>query len=84
MSLCGKRFHSNEDVEKKTNAYFAGLNANHPQMLEDRYNKCIALDGDYVQEQNTVLFKKSFFIVRPKDFQPMFNRSKINITEYKK
>lgn len=54
MWLSGKRFYSNEEVELETNAYFEGLDAQHYksgiEMLEDRYNKCITLDGDYVEE----------------------------------
>lgn len=52
--LCGKRFYSNEEVELETNRYFEELGEDHYktgiQMLEDRYSKCIALDGDYVEE----------------------------------
>lgn len=52
--LAGKRFHSNDEVEAETNAYFEGLDGDHYkmgiEMLEDRYIKCITLDGDYVEE----------------------------------
>jgi len=38
--LQGKRFHSNDEVISETEAYFA----------EDRWKKCIALEGNYVEE----------------------------------
>lgn len=52
--LQGKRFHSNEEVESETDAYFEDLGADYYlkgiKMLEDRWTKCIALKGNYVEE----------------------------------
>lgn len=52
--LQGKRFYSNEEVEFETDAYFEGLGADHYkkgiEMLEDRWMKCISLEGNYVEE----------------------------------
>lgn len=52
--LQGKRFTSNDEVIAETNAYFEGLDKEYylkgVQMLEDRWTKCIALKGDYVEE----------------------------------
>ena len=50
--LQGKRFTSNEEVAE-TDAYFEGLDVSYYrkgiEMLENRYTKCIALEG-YVEE----------------------------------
>jgi len=51
--LQGKRFTSNEEVIAETEAYFEGLNVSYRkgiEMLENRYTKCIALEGNYVEE----------------------------------
>lgn len=52
--LQGKRFQSHNDVQKEINAYFEDLSdeyyAKGIQMLEDRWTKCIALDGNYIDE----------------------------------
>ncbi|XP_011066981.1 PREDICTED: histone-lysine N-methyltransferase SETMAR-like [Acromyrmex echinatior] len=50
----GKRFTSNEEVIAETEAYFEGLDVSYYrkgiEMLENRYTKCIALEGNYVEE----------------------------------
>ena len=52
--LQGKKFYTNEQVEAETNAYFEGLPKSYYkkgiEMLEKRWNKCIELKGDYVEE----------------------------------
>ncbi|XP_011863068.1 PREDICTED: histone-lysine N-methyltransferase SETMAR-like [Vollenhovia emeryi] len=52
--LQGKRFRSNEEVIAETEAYFEGLDVSYYRkgikMLETRYEKCIALEGNYVEE----------------------------------
>ncbi|XP_018337766.1 PREDICTED: histone-lysine N-methyltransferase SETMAR-like [Trachymyrmex septentrionalis] len=52
--LQGKRFRSNEEVIAETEAYFEGLDVSYYrksiEMLENRYTKCIALEGNYVEE----------------------------------
>lgn len=52
--LQGKRFYSNEEVEWETDAYFGRFTSDYYskgiQMLEERWNKCIALKGDYVEK----------------------------------
>ena len=52
--LQGKRFTSNEEVIAETEAYFEGLDVSYYrkgiEMLENRYTKCIALEGNYVEE----------------------------------
>ena len=52
--LQGKRFASNEDVKLETDAYFGSLDTSFYkkgiQMLEQRWSRCIALEGTYVQE----------------------------------
>ncbi|XP_011069200.1 PREDICTED: uncharacterized protein LOC105155026 [Acromyrmex echinatior] len=45
---------SNEEVIAETEAYFEGLDVSYYrkgiEMLENRYTKCIALEGNYVEE----------------------------------
>lgn len=52
--LQGKRFYSNDEVERETNAYFEGLSKSYYttgiEMLEKRWTKCVELKGDYVEE----------------------------------
>ncbi|XP_053949369.1 histone-lysine N-methyltransferase SETMAR-like [Anastrepha ludens] len=52
--LQGQRFRSNEEVEWEADAYFEGLSIDHfskgIKMLEDRWEKCIAPEGTYVEE----------------------------------
>ena len=52
--LQGKRFHTNEEVILETEAYFAHFDKSYfskgIKMLEDRWKKCISLQGDYIQE----------------------------------
>ncbi|EGI57375.1 FLJ37770-like protein [Acromyrmex echinatior] len=47
-------FTSNEEVIAETEAYFEGLDVSYYrkgiEMLENRYTKCIALEGNYVEE----------------------------------
>ena len=52
--LQGKRFSTNEEVICETEAYFAEFDKSYfskgINMLEDRWNKCISLQGDYVED----------------------------------
>lgn len=52
--LQGKRFYSNEEVEFETDSYFGRFDADYYskgiKMLEDRWNKCVSLEGNYVEE----------------------------------
>lgn len=52
--LQGKRFHTNEEVILETDAYFADFDklyySRGIKMLEDRWKKCILLQGDYVEQ----------------------------------
>jgi histone-lysine N-methyltransferase SETMAR len=52
--LAGKKFRSNEVVINETDTYFETKNKsfykNGIKMLERRWNDCVALDGDYVDE----------------------------------
>lgn len=51
--LCGKRFENNEEVEFETDGYFGRLQPEYYlkgiRKLEDRWNRCILLKGDYVE-----------------------------------
>ncbi|XP_040576711.1 uncharacterized protein [Lepeophtheirus salmonis] len=51
--LTGKKFSSNEDVIAKTEDYFEAMdksyNRNGIEKLEDRYNQCITLEGNYAE-----------------------------------
>ncbi|KAF7284497.1 hypothetical protein GWI33_022087 [Rhynchophorus ferrugineus] len=51
--LVGKKFSSNEEVITETDAYFEAKNKsyykNGIEKLEGRYNRCITLDGNYVE-----------------------------------
>ena len=53
-SLAGKRFRSNEEVQCETDSYFEALDksyyADGIKRLEYRWNKCIELQGDYVEK----------------------------------
>ena len=52
--LQGKRFVSNDEVIAETNAYFGAKNKSFYtpviEKLEKRWNECISLEGDYVNE----------------------------------
>lgn len=51
--LAGKKFKADEEVIAETEAYFEAKDKsyykNGIEKLEDRYNRCIALDGNYVE-----------------------------------
>lgn len=51
--LRGKHFSSNEEATAAVEAYFAELPENHyrhgVELLEERWNKCIEVDGDYIE-----------------------------------
>lgn len=51
--LAGKKFSANEEVIAETEAYFEAKDKsyykNGIKKLEDRYNRCIALEGNYVE-----------------------------------
>lgn len=52
--LLGKRFQSNDDVQKQLDSYFNELSSEFyskgVQMLEDRWSKCIAINGNFIEE----------------------------------
>ena len=52
--LQGKRFGSNEEVIAETEAYFEAkdksLCKKDIEILEKRWNECVTLEGDYVDE----------------------------------
>ena len=52
--LAGKKFRSNEEVIAETEAYFEAKDKSFYksgiEMLERRWNDCIVLDGNYVDE----------------------------------
>ena len=52
--LAGRRFYSNEEVIAETNAYFEELDQSYYSeginKLEQRWTKCISLNGDYVEK----------------------------------
>ncbi|EGI59205.1 Histone-lysine N-methyltransferase SETMAR, partial [Acromyrmex echinatior] len=49
-----RQFTSNEEVIAETEAYFEGLDISYYrkdiEMLENRYTKCITLEGNYIEE----------------------------------
>ena len=51
--LRGKRFSSNEEAIAAVEQYFAELPENHYRdgikLLEDRWNKCVQVEGDYIE-----------------------------------
>ena len=63
--LQGKRFYSNQQVITDTNAYCKVKDKSFYkkgiEMLEKRWTDCVALEGDYVDEQSRVLPKKCVF-----------------------
>lgn len=52
--LCGKQFHTNEEVEFETDAYFGQLDKSYflegIKKLENRWTRCIELKGEYVEK----------------------------------
>jgi len=54
LFLAGKRFSSNQEVIAAVEGYFADVTKNHYRdgimALENRWNKCISLKGDYVEK----------------------------------
>lgn len=52
--IMGQKFYIKEEVESKTNAYFGGLSSDFYkegiEIFPERCNKCIDLQGDYVEE----------------------------------
>ena len=52
--LAGKRYGSNQEVVAEIEAYFEAFGAacykKGIEKLEDRYNRCIAIEGNYVDE----------------------------------
>jgi histone-lysine N-methyltransferase SETMAR len=54
MFLAGQRFSSNQEATAAVEGYFADLTKNHCRdgimALEHRWNKCISLKGDCVEE----------------------------------
>jgi len=54
LFLAGQRFCSNQEAIAAVEGYFADLRKNHYRdgimALEQRWNKCISLKGDYVEK----------------------------------
>jgi histone-lysine N-methyltransferase SETMAR len=54
LFLAGQRFSSNQEVIATVEGYFADLTKNHYtdriMALVHRWNKCISLEGDYVEK----------------------------------
>ena len=52
--LQGKQFYPNEEIKWEADAFFETLDKSYymkgVEMLEERWKKCIALEGDYVEE----------------------------------
>jgi histone-lysine N-methyltransferase SETMAR len=55
LFLAGQRFSSNQEAIAAVEGYFADLMKNHYRdgimALEHRWNKCISLEGNYVEKQ---------------------------------
>jgi hypothetical protein len=55
LFLAGQRFSSNQEAITAVERYFADLTKNHYRdgimALEHRWNKCVRLKTDYVEEQ---------------------------------
>ena len=70
--LAGKKFNVVEEVIAKTEAYFEAKDKaickNGIETLYDRYNHCIALEGNYIELKNQILSKKCFFLCKPMKF----------------
>ncbi|KAF7273371.1 hypothetical protein GWI33_013923 [Rhynchophorus ferrugineus] len=60
--LAGKKFSSNEEVIAESEAYFEAKDnwyyKNDIEKLEGRYNRCITLEGNYVEQKKLILPKK--------------------------
>jgi histone-lysine N-methyltransferase SETMAR len=54
LFLAGQRFSSNQEATAAVEGYFADLTKNHYRngimVLEHRWNKCINLNGEYVEK----------------------------------
>ena len=64
--LQGKRFGSNEEVIAETEAYFESKGESfykkNIEKLEKRWNECITLDGNYVDEYSRISRKNCVFL----------------------
>ena len=62
--LLGKRVGSNEEVLSETEVFFEikdkSFNKKCIELLENRRNQCITLEGDYVDEYSRILCKSCF------------------------
>ena len=67
--LQGKRSGSNEEVIAETEAYYEAKDKsfykNGIEMLEKRWNECITLEGDFVDELSPILSNSCCFISHP-------------------
>jgi len=65
LFLAGQRFSSNQEAIAAVEGYFPDLMKNHYRdgiiALEHRWNKCISLKGDFVENKNNVEIINSFF-----------------------
>ena len=64
--LRGRGFGSNEEVIPKTKAYFESKDESFYiegfEKLEKRWNECITLEGNYVDEWSRISWKNSVFL----------------------
>jgi len=65
LFLTGQCFSSNQEAIAAVEGYFAALTKNHYRdgimALEHRWNKCISLKGDFVENKNNFEIINSFF-----------------------
>jgi len=65
LFLAGQRFSWNQEEIAAVEGYFAALAKNHYRdgimALEHRWNKCISLKGDFVENKNNFEIINSFF-----------------------
>jgi histone-lysine N-methyltransferase SETMAR len=65
LFLTGQRFSSNQEMTAAVELYVADLTKNHYRdgitALEHRWNKCISLKGDYVENRNNFKIINLFF-----------------------
>jgi histone-lysine N-methyltransferase SETMAR len=66
LFLAGQRFSSNQEAIAAVEGYFAHIMKNHYRdgimALEHRWNKCISLKGDYVENKNNFEIINLLFI----------------------
>jgi hypothetical protein len=72
LFLAGQRFSLNKEAIAAVEGYFADLTMDHYRdgimVLEHRWNKCISLKGDYVENKNQFEIINSFFQCQAENF----------------